>query len=652
MFKTRLIVLSLLILAGQLMLIRRLGALQLFQAGAYRREAQAMLERQQTYPTRRGGITDRNGLYLAADKEAYALCLDYRLLSADMDWREDQILAIARNEVPADMPDRLARAEELFARREDATWKLVEELSREQGVDASATIRKIIERVERVRRAVGQEIREEREYHPVVTGLNSQRILEGTVGAKIEPMIMRRYPHGDAASHLIGTVGRVNAAEMDAHNLSPEQTTWAQRVMHNYQGDDVIGKTGVEKLCELQLRGQRGYQRVRRRGQTFDVLEEVLATPGSDIHLSIDIHLQEDIEALFRAKAPGHNGAVVVLDVPTGEVLAAVSIPTYDLNTYRTNFSTLVEDEIDLPLLSRAVGRGYPPGSTVKPISAIAGLADGVVNAGTTFHCAGYMYSPDSFRCWIYKNARVGHGELDASDAIKNSCNVYFYHVGEMLGVYHEKWWMEQFGFGQKPGTGLPEERAGTVAENLPVGTEKGASRMLAIGQGPFDATPLQCANGLATVARNGEYLSPVLVLGDGPEQKRWQVDAPREHFELVKEGMYRVCNEYGGTAYKVFHGGLEGDTFEPLSFEVSGKTGTAQAAPQRVDSDEDGRITGRDLPVREGDMAWFGGFGPSRDPQVAVVVVVEYVEGGGSRNAAPIGREVFRLCKARGYIR
>ena len=656
MFKVRLLILFILILLGQFALMWRLGELQLARSEEYRTESRLLLEHEILFPTSRGGITDRNGLYIAVDKEAYALYLDYRLLSYNKAWMESQIGLIARNEVSASVEGRearLARAKELFIRREQATWDLADKLAAEQGVDLPSTIAGIIGRVEGIRNATGQEmVREELQYHPVVTGLKSTIMLEGMVGARIVPVTEREYPYGAAGSHIIGTLGRVNATEMGRYNLSAENADEIDRVLHNYRGEDVIGKTGVEKLAESILKGQRGYQRVRRRGTGYETLTRIAAERGEDVHLSIDIHLQEDIEALFRARAPGYNGAAVVIDIPTGEILALVSIPTYDLNTYAQDYPQLATDEADLPLLARAVKRKYPPGSTVKPISAIAGLAEGVMTPTTEYYCAGYLHEPTAFRCWIYKNAHTGHGSLSAEDALKNSCNVYFYNVGEQMGIQRQQWWMGQFGFGKQPGTGLPEERAGGVGQGSSP-NERGAARMLAIGQGPFDATPLQCANALATVARGGRYLSPVLMLDGSIEQQEWQVDAPASSFDLAREGMYRVCNETGGTAYKVFHGGMSGDVFRPLSFAVSGKTGTAQSSPHRRDSNEDGRITGTDQIVYEGDMAWFGGFGPSDNPQIAVAVVVEYVtSGGGSSNAAPIGREIFRLCKERGYVR
>jgi penicillin-binding protein 2 len=322
------------------------------------------------------------------------------------------------------------------------------------------------------------------------------------------------------------------------------------------------------------------------------------------------------------------------------------------LNNYRQEFLLLVRDELDLPLLSRAVGGLYPPGSTAKPIAALAGMTEGVITTETEFLCRGYLHNPRAFRCWIYSRGGGSHGSLNVEGAIKNSCNVFFYNVGEQLGVPRERYWLEQFGFGQRPGTGLGEEKSGSVAKGVEAYDETSA-RLLAIGQGRFSATPLQCANAMATIARNGQYLSPRLALDVGPQQQRRRLDIPREYFEVVKQGMYEVCNEPDGTAYKPFHEGVFGEFgFRPLEVEVCGKTGTAEAPPQRVDSNENGRIDADDVIVRKGDMAWFGGFAPREEPRIAVVVVVEYVtEGGGSMYAAPIGREVIRLCSQYGYV-
>ncbi len=620
--------------AALLVLTWRMCQLQIVQGHSYRRAAQDMLDSVRRPETVRGRITDRNGLFLAMNHVTYALCLDYRLLTAEPKWIKRQQRLIARDEGVSD-----ERAKEIYLRREANTWRQAQALADLHGVDLDATVEDIIRRVRLIRRRVGTEVREERQVHPVVSGLAKGVYVDtdSTIGAEIVPSLKRHYPYGQAACHIIGMVGQVTAEELT--------------YMDDVRGGDEVGKRGVERMCEALLRGQRGLQRTERLGNRTVVLEDILAVPGRDIHLTIDIALQVKIERLFREMAGGRegtvvrNGAAVVIDVRTGEVLAMVSIPTYDLNNFSKEFAGLAGDDLDLPLLHRAVTRYYPPGSVAKPVIALAGLTERAISLDTQYTCRGYMHNPGAFRCWIYSRGG-SHGALNVRGAIRNSCNVFFYNVGEELGLGREQYWFDQFGYGRKPGTGLPEEKAGSVAAGeRPVG--RGMSRHIAIGQGPFDATPLQNANAMATIARGGVFLSPIIALEGGPSQVRRDLDIPAQYLSVVHRGMYEVCNVAGATAYTPFHMGL------PLGFEVCGKTGTAETAPQRVDSNENGRIDGEDEIVRRGDMAWFSGFAPYDDPQVAISVVVEYVTGGGgSRYAAPIGREIFRLCQQYGYIR
>jgi len=634
MYKYRLKILMAGMAAALVVLSWRVAQLQIVHGQAYRQAARDMLNSVSSPETIRGKITDRNGQFLAMDGESYSLCLDYRLLTTEPKWVKSRQRTIARGENVSQQ-----RAEEIYRRREANTWRIAQQLADEQGVDLARSVQTIVRRVQRIRRSVGTTVREEVGTHAVVTGLPNLIYIDAdsTIGAEVKPFLKRRYPYGDAACHIIGMVGQVTADEL--------------KRMHDVKGGDEVGKRGIEKMCEDLLRGRRGRLWKERVSDGQIVREDVPAVPGRDIHLTIDIRLQRDIEKLFREMTtlPGEtesrNGAAVVISVRTGEVLAMVSIPTYNLETFGERFGGLARDELQLPLLHRAVTACYPPGSVAKPIIALAGLTERAIDQDTIYTCRGYLHNPNAFRCWIYSHGG-SHGPLNVQGAIKNSCNVFFYHVGEELGLDRELYWFEQFGYGRLPGTGLPEEKPGSIAAGeLPPGP--GTSRLLAIGQGPFSATPLQCANVMATIARGGVFLSPIIALEGGPNQVRRDLGIPPEHMAVVHRGMYEVCNAPGGTAYTPFHTGL------PLGVEVCGKTGTAQTAPQRVDSNENGRIDGEDEIVRRGDTALFSGFAPYEDPQVAVAVVVEYVTGGGgSRYAAPIGREIIRLCRQYGYIR
>jgi len=634
-----------------LVIIGRLFHLQILRGEQYRRQISRSLESIEFLPASRGRILDRNARILAMDKPGFDFCVDYRFLVSRFGpvdgvppeaflrkvrrWQEGWIKRIAA-ESNGNLPP--TQAERIFQRRAAQTWALAEKLAAEAQLDLPRRGREIIRRVEGLRDAIGGPPREQYQYHPLIEGLDDSVAvslklrLNELVGVTIRPSRKRFHPYGPLACHIVGVTGPVNQEELNRLNLRPGQADWLLRARTNYWSEDMIGKSGLEKVCEPILRGRRGYRRFQNTSSL--PLAEQPAEPGSDIHTTLDASLQRELEALFPAD---QTGCIVILSVPRGEVLALVSVPTFDLNRYRSDYVRLASDEVRSPLHHRAVAGLYAPGSTVKPLAALAGLQAGVVNLSEEIFCRGFLHSPAAFRCWIYDRYGYGHGPLNLVGAIKNSCNIFFYTVGERL--YHRsagklKEFYGLFGFLDPPGTGLEEEKAGRIT----VPETPGTGRMLAIGQGPIAVTPLHVANAMATIARGGEFRSPVLVLEGGPPQVRRNLGLPAAYIQAVQKGMYEVVNSHGGTAYGVFHG----RGAPPLNIQVCGKTGTAESPPLVVG----GKV------VREGNMAWFAGFAPYHNPQIALAVLVEYAREGGSRTAGPIAREALRVCKEMGYIR
>jgi penicillin-binding protein 2 len=629
-------------------IVVRLWDLQMVRGQDYRLQIERNLQKLDILPASRGQILDRQGAVLAIDEPCFEFCLDYHVLygwvpgdpnapfaSEAARWRQRQEAELVKSALAVDLSD----AKEVYLRRLEANWNTARELLGGSGDELSLTVGRIVSRVEAIRASMPDPAKLAREQtwsHPVATGLDQATAtavkakLDGLVGASVRPSFKRRYPYGGLACHLIGVTGEVSAEEQERFNLTASQADTVARLAGNYLGGDIIGKSGVERMCESTLRGRRGCQ--RRHKTSGQVLEDTPAVQGKDVPLTLDIRLQEDLTRLF---PPGASGCIVVLSVPRGEVLAMVSMPTFDLNRYRADFKKLAVDDVMFPLRHRAVSQLYPPGSTVKPLVALAAMGDGVVTPETTYDCTGYLLEnePNRWRCWTVKHGMPGHGPMNVREGLKNSCNVYFYHLGGEMGAQRLSAGLALFGYASAPGTGLLEERSGTVDANATLSE----SRLMAIGQGPVAITPLHVANALAAVAR-GTFLSPVLVLEGGPPQVRRPLPFSPAQLEAVREGMRRVANEPGGTAYKIFHG----EDIEPLPVEVAGKTGTATVASLKVEDGED----------RTGDMAWFAGYAPYEDPQVAVAVVVEYVEGGAAINAGPIARETLRACLRRGYLR
>ncbi len=656
MFQRRLKVFLTLMALGVAVLLVRLTDLQLLRGEAYRRRAEEKLTWVELLPTGRGRIVDRKGRVLAADQPCYEFCLPYAMLrgpgETDADrgfhrrWVARQVRGIQREEkVPRE------RAEALFDHRLARTWEVASEATGRPVDELRAAADRAVQRVETIRRLTRRRtgyghVRLEHEFHAVAGGLTEDEVvalrarMDEMVGsATVRPSHRRWYPFGSEACHVIGRTGEVGREEVTA---GAGEVPLRER-MGDYLPGDWIGREGVEKLCEPMLRGVRGYRRGRRTGE---IDEEVPAWLGQAVHLTLDMELQRRLRAALARHATHGAGALVVLNVPddeqrhvaAGEVLAMVSLPVFDLNEYQKDFRRLEADQVNLPTWNRAVAVRYPPGSTIKPLAALAALHHKVIDENTTFHCQGYLHHPGAFRCWIWGAAGTGHSWLNVVGGLENSCNVFFYNVGEQLGVRRQVAWLGQFGFADSPGTGLPEERPGLLPDPRR-SRYAGDARFMAIGQGPISVSCLHVANAMATIARRGRFVSPLLVRELAHCQQRRRIELSDRHLELVHEGMYRVINSTHGTGHR--HAYVPGA-------ELCGKTGTAETEPRRVDSDGDGRP---DQVVRSGDTAWLAGFAPRSRPQIAFAIVVEYADAGGAVTCGPIGKEVIRACRELGYF-
>ncbi len=630
------------------LLIGKLGVLQIGHGRELRVQYEETLRDFQWPAAVRGSVMDRHDRILAIDRPSRDLCLAYKFLTGDADWIAGEVRRIAKAEGVS-----REEARRIYGQRSEHTWALARYLAQQRQVDLDAAVARIVRRIRRIREHTGCPIREEKWMHPVVRALDEGTALaieaelheNRTVGAEIRPSHHRYYPYNDLACHIIGRTGEVSAEEMEAENLTEFDAPWIPRMRWNYQGGDILGKSGIEKLAESILRGVRGYELRKRVDGRYEILESAPAKDGNDVHLTLDIKLQEALTE--RLRATGRNGALAVLSLPRNEVLALVSVPTYDLNTYARDCEKLFEDDLDFPLIHRAVARGYEPGSTAKPLSALAALAAGKATLHTTHHCAGRLFpGVDMWKCWIHKHG--GHGSLNVVDALKHSCNVFFYRAGEAVGPLRLADYYALFGWADAPGTGLLEEKPGKVLptpEDLRQRRETmgaGVARGAAIGQGYVLVTPLHVANAIAAIARDGLWLPPLLTLEDlGAHPQGRQLPFAPEHLRAVQSGMYKVVNESGGTAYKRFREAR-------LGIEICGKTGTAQTSKQVRRNPQTGQME----VVRDGDMCWFAGYAPAKNPQIAFAIVLEYGDAGGGGEAGPVAIDLIRALMEFGYLR
>ncbi|MCA9042073.1 MAG: hypothetical protein KDA65_17100, partial [Planctomycetaceae bacterium] len=514
-------------------------------------------------------------------------------------------------------------------------------------------------------------IREELEYHTVLENISveiASRIKTHRSqfpGLDFEVKTERHYPQRDLAAHIVGVRRPLTPDQYQARQESLEENDPL-----DYQIGDHIGLTGLEKRYDRQLRGLRGMRRIVKNRHGEILSDEVIRNPrkGRNVIVSLHSQLQRAIQDHLEAQIslgeettrsssgtgndtedvvdaspdqtaigqgahiqPPAGGAVVVLDVRTGAVVAAVSAPGFDLElmshpeTDLPRWQQLQQDQRG-PFMTRFTQMAVAPGSVFKTMSSIAMLHSGQWNPDQPRYCQGYLHQPHQYRCYIYSHYGHGHGDMTLTDAICQSCNVYYFTAAEELGAQPFVEWSRKLGFGQRTGIDLPDERTGNLPNLKPddVGYA-GNSRGLAIGQARLTTTPIQIARMMAFIANGGELVTPYLV--DQIED----VDAAQPHYRdpivqkipgvdddllaRIREGLWMVVQNPRGTGYK--HVRLS-------DIEIAGKTGTAEVGAGRRDH------------------AWFAGFVPAQRPKYAFAVVMEHA-GSGGKMAGPVAKQVVQ---------
>lgn len=686
MYHLRLKIFIFLCISVTVITVGRLVTLQTFGVWQARRQVSDMrILPPEQLPTIRGKILDRRERPLALDEPAFFLQIRYELTRyRDPRWREGRI----RRRISEDKPRRqveeelneewkediarLDQALELAARLADVSendvieeinqindriWEMARRIwwrrrNRQQPWDVYF---QVCDRIQ-PEQIVTVDLYEMHKSYPLIElkteqdRLRAQRLLVQMDGLTIEPQAKRAYPHGTAAAQLIGWVGPVNDTEMDLFENDEYR---------RYLSGELLGKFGIERIYEPVLRGRRGEVRYDREG---NLLERKEPEDGRNVKVTIDIALQQQIEALLADASLPHEGktsAAVVLEAGRNDILAAASIPTFDLNQIRRyDYYNQVFTDPNTPLINRALERNYLPGSTVKPLVLIAGLQEHKITPQEIIHCS-WELPPSSWpRCLLQRkggchdNRWQYEGGNIARNAIRGSCNIYFSRLADRLDEHVLQEWLFRFGFGQDilptpvPDDlpisaplyahirqahgnlidGIQREPAMTAAD-LPV-IPPFEKRWWGMGQGNIRVTVLQVANALSIIARDGVYKTPRLIFDEQDpfnDCNRRRLPIASQTLSVVRDGMHAVVYESGGTAYSVFH---NSDLLD-RDMTLYGKTGSTERPYH----------------------AWFECLAEDAAGRAVVIVVVVEEGQSGSGEAAPLGREILRLCNEAGYI-
>lgn len=586
-FRVRALLAVVLVFALTGVLMGRLAWLQVVQHEVYSTRSEKNRVRVEPLPPTRGLIYDRNGVLLAENRPTYNLTL-VRERVGDLDAALGLLVELL------ELPEEEAEAFRLRSRQRQRPFQpalLMSDLDEEQ-----------------------------------IARLSVNRHL--LPGVEVEAQLLRYYPDAEVMAHALGYVGRINAEELA--NLDAGR----------YAGTHFIGKTGVERFYEDQLHGQAGLRKVETnaRGRVLRELGRTDPVPGQNITLTLDKPLQKLAYELL----DGRRGSIVAIAPRTGEILAMVSTPGFDSNQFVTGIDVAsyraLQENLDLPLYNRAIRGHYPPGSTIKPFLALAGLAEGVITPDRTINDPGFYQLPNDtrrYRNWL----RWGHGRVDMERSIAVSNNTYYYALAHDLGIdrIHES--MSAFGFGKRVGHDIFGESTALMPSrewkrgrfNQP--WYPGETLSVGIGQGYWQVTPLQLAAATAALANRGEWVKPRLASRIGDEELPARLpDTPPDieiphdaWWDRIFSGMEKVLTGHEGTARRTGVG---------LEYRMAGKSGTAQV----FSLGQDQRYNAEELAERLRDHALFMAFAPTEDPQIAVSVIVENA-GGGSTHAAHLAR-------------
>ncbi len=570
-------------------LVGRMYYLQVVESDQYKVLADENRINLRLLPPHRGRILDRFGVELASNQQNYRVVL----VAEQADDVEETLDALARL-VPVSDRDRQRVLKEVHRRRGFVPVTVTENLTWEEFARINVN-------------------------SPNLPGLQPD------IGES------RFYPQGATLAHIVGYVGAVSEKDLD--------------------GDPVlelpgfkIGKNGVEKVREMDLRGKAGLSRVEVNafGRVIRELTRDEGQPGQDVRLTIDARLQEFV----LSRLGEESASAAVLDVHTGEVLALSTSPSFDPHQFsfgltQAQWKALVGNP-RTPLVNKAVSGQYPPGSTFKMIVALAALESGVVTKAHSVFCRGKVKLGNAtFHCW----KRAGHGDMDMLSAIQQSCDVYFYDISKRVGIDRIAEMANRFGLGQRTGIELPSEKKGLIPTRdwklatIGVPWQQGETLVSGIGQGFVLTTPLQLAVMAARLANGGKAVLPRLHMPEGPGGGRAEVPelppigVSRASLAVVVEGMTRVSNSQRGTAFRA--------RIKEEEFALAGKTGTSQVRRITKAERQTRVLKNKERPWKDRDHALFVAFAPISAPRYAVSVVVEH-GGSGSGTAAPIARDIL----------
>ncbi len=669
--KLRFNVLTILIYIVGIILIARLFTLQIIHGEEYKEQSNTRLTRESTIEAARGNFLDRTGVELVTSKMEFSL----EMYKSKVDTENlnkailNMIQVLEKNECSYSdtFPIKIEPFEYTIENEALINWKknnnLDDDITAEQAfykfknkykienTDDIQEIRKIIT----IRYLISQKGYSSTKSVTIAENIPNKAVAEFSessekfAGINIVTKPVREYTSGNLASHILGYASRIDPDEYEKRKST-------------YSQNDIIGKTGIEAVFEEYLKGKNGTKQIDMAVDGTTTAEYIAkeAVAGSDIVLTIDANLQKitedalvsniqkiasgDFGKAYDAKA----GAAVVMNVNTGEVLAMASYPDYTPSDFVGGISNenwaKYRDNTSKPLVNKAMQNSYSPGSTFKMVTAIAGLESNTINLSTKINDTGIYKKYRDFqpRCWIYTDYHIGHGYLDVSGAIEKSCNYFFYETADKMGIENLVKYAKYFGLGNKTGIELPSETSGALAsketwsklhpQNEPWGP--GQVLQAAIGQSDNEFSPLQMARYISMLANGGQKVDVSIVKtirnADGSEVSREEInqfinkklgleqdntenlEINQNYLKAVLEGMKSVTSDTSGTAYI---------RFKDFDITVGGKTGSAEAPNNQV-------------------HAWFVGFAPFEDPEIAIVVMVE--NGGHGNYTAEVVRDIM----------